>query len=371
VKKQRLEDWVLLSLASADAPRSAWRLIKAFPQLADLGDADPEELSRLRLDKKVIERLLDPEIKMEVSSTIETARQWGVELIPFDAENYPPQLREIYDPPFLLYAWGETGLLGQPGVAVVGTRQASLYGLQVAERLAEDLASRGVVVISGLALGIDTAAHRGALRGGVTVAVFGAGLDWVYPHQNRSLAEKIKQKGLLLSEYPFRTRPIRFHFPLRNRIIAGLSLACVVVEAARRSGSLITACLALESNREVLAVPGNVSSKVSQGTNWLIQGGAKLVQSWEDVVEELPEPWRSEIKMKESTQPERKRPILTSEEEEIWQQLSGDQPRHIDDLAEMTNRSISELLVSMLNLELKGYVQPLAGKFYIRRDYSS
>lgn len=370
MKKQRLEDWVFLSLASADAPRSAWRLIKAFPRLSDLWNVTEEDLHHLHLEKKVVERLLSPEIRMKTSQVMETATRWGVELISIEAENYPKQLREIYDPPFLLYARGETSLLHQPGVAMVGTRKASLYGIQIAERLAEDLASRGLVVISGLALGIDTAAHRGALRGGVTVAVFGSGLDWVYPRQNRSLAEKIKRKGLLISEYPFHTRPARFHFPLRNRIIAGLSLACVVVEAARRSGSLITACLALESNREVLAVPGNVSSEVSQGTNWLIQGGAKLVQSWEDVVEELPEPWRTEIMMKEKTPQEKKLPILTSEEEEIWQQLSFDQPRHIDDLAEVTNRSISELLVIMLDLELKGYVRPLAGKFFLRRENS-
>jgi DNA processing protein len=368
VPKNKLEDWVFLSLVSAEYPRSAWNLIKTYPRLEVLRSLTAEELNNCRLEPIVKERLLSPQIRARVHQVLETASRLGVAMIPIDDEKYPECLREIFDPPFLLYARGDINLLHQPGVALVGTRNASLYGLRMAERLADDLAGRGLVIISGLARGIDTAAHRGALKSGSTVAVFGSSLDWIYPRQNRSLAEKITSQGLILSEYPFQTHPARFHFPLRNRIIAGLSLACIVVEAAQRSGSLITARLALDQNREVMAVPGNVTSEVSQGTNWLIRSGAKLVQTWEDVVEELPEPWRSELMMDEKDHQKKSLPSLTPEEEIIYKKLSFDNPCHVDELIEETNRSTSELLAIMLNLELKGYVQPLAGKYFIRRE---
>jgi len=367
VPKNRLEDWVYLSLISAEYPRSAWKLIKKYPRLGLLSTLTIEEIESVQLESAVKKKLFSSMLRAKVSRVMEKAARLGVTMISIDDDRYPPRLREIYDPPFLLYAQGEVSLLHQPGVALVGTRQASLYGQRIAEELAEDLASRGVVIISGLAKGIDAAAHQGALRRGTTIAVFGSSLDWIYPRQNRSLAAKIAEQGLLLSEYPFGTRPARFHFPLRNRIIAGLSLACVVIEAAQRSGSLITARLALDQNREVMAVPGNVTSVTSQGTNWLIRSGAKLVQTGEDVVEELPEPWRSELMIKTSQYQPEEFPPLTSEEEMIYSRLYLDEPRYVDELIEETNRSASELLALLLNLELKGYVQPLAGKYFVRR----
>ena len=366
--KNRLEDWVYLSLVSAEYPHSAWKLIRNHPRLASLANLTAGELDKDQLEPAVKEKLFSSEIRAKVPQVMEMASRLGVTMISIDDDRYPARLREIYDPPFLLYTRGEVSLLHRPGVALVGTRRASLYGQRIAEQLAEDLASRGAVIVSGLAKGIDAAAHRGALRKGATIAVFGSSLDWIYPRQNRALAAEIAEQGLLLSEYPFQTRPARWHFPLRNRIIAGLSLACVVVEAARRSGSLITARLALEQNREVMAVPGNVTSEVSQGTNWLIRCGAKLVQTGEDVVEELPEPWRSELMMQTVENQKQERSPLTREEEMIYSRLSLDNPRHVDELIEETNRSASELLALLLNLELKGYVQPLAGKYFVRRE---
>jgi DNA processing protein len=215
-------------------------------------------------------------------------RKAGIQLVTFDNQYYPELLRQINNPPPLLYLLGNSRLLSRPSVAIVGSRAATSYGKRVASLLARGLVENGVTVVSGMALGIDGAAHRGALDGsGATVGVLGCGLDVIYPRQHETLYREIRKQGLLISEYPVGTRPDGFRFPARNRIIAGLCLGVVVVEAAARSGSLITAGLALEEGREVFAVPGQVDSFKSKGTHWLLQQGAKLVQSVDDILEEL------------------------------------------------------------------------------------
>src|SRR5581483_3594765 len=218
------------------------------------------------------------------------ARGAGVEVVAFDDPDYPPRLREIYDPPLLLYVRGATDLLSQPGIAVIGTRHPTPYGVGMAERLACDLARQALVIFSGMARGVDTAGHRGALAGkGKTVAVFGTGVDVIYPKENSRLADQILATGgALISEFPLGTFAAPQNFPIRNRIISGLSLGVLVVEAAEYSGTRITARCALEQGREVFAVPGNVTTKNSWGPNTLIKQGAKLVATWEDVWEELP-----------------------------------------------------------------------------------
>jgi DNA processing protein len=281
-------------------------------------------------------------------------------------EGYPERLREIYDPPAVLYYTGRVQLLEGPAVSIVGAREPTPYGRAVAEKLASDLAERGLVVISGLACGIDATVHWGALRTGSTAAVLGSGLNVVYPRENRKLCEKIAGQGVVVTEYPLGSKPLGHHFPLRNRIISGLALAVVVVEATRKSGSLITARLALEQNREVLAVPGNITSGLSGGANWLIKSGAGLVEGWEDVIDELPAPWSEELRGK---MPERPKPppALTAAEKSLLNLLRPDELRHVDELVDGTRLSVSEVLVHLLSLELKGCVSPRPGQYYQRK----
>ncbi len=223
----------------------------------------------------------------EVEREIQMAKKLGVTLIPFGDERYPEFLSQIHDPPPLLYAKGRIDILKNFSIAIVGSRKATSYGKMVAMNLARDLAQRSVTIVSGLAYGIDSSAHLGALKSGKTVAVLGNGVDVVYPSSNRQLFEEISKKGCIVSEFPFGFKPQKWTFPKRNRIIAGLSMGVVVVEAEKKSGSLITARLALEEGREVFAIPGEIFSKTSEGTNALIKSGAKCVTSFEDVLDEF------------------------------------------------------------------------------------
>jgi DNA processing protein len=250
-------------------------------------------------------------------------------------------------------------------VAVVGARRPTPLGRAASERLAKDLAASGLVVVSGLAVGIDSLAHWGALQAGRTVAVLGSGLEDIYPKENKNLFRKIAETGAVVSEFPPDARPLPYRFPLRNRVISGLTLGVVVVEATRRSGSLITARLALEQNREVMAVPGNITSGLSSGTNWLIKTGAKLVETWEDVVEEFPSPLRERLLA--SKKEDRAEPPETSpEEKRILNGLKTDELTHIDELVEATDVSVSEILFRLLSLELKGLVRQAPGKYFQR-----
>jgi DNA processing protein len=221
------------------------------------------------------------------------------------------------------------------------------------------------VVVSGLARGIDSIAHWGALGSGRTVAVLGSGLDDVYPPENKGLYRKIAESGTVITEFPPRMPPFGFHFPLRNRIISGLSLATLVVEATRQSGSLITARLALEQNREVMAVPGNLTSGLSRGANWLIKSGAKLVETWEDVVEELPLPLRESL-LAPKAREKRTVPAMSPEERKVFDCLSAEALIHIDELVEAADASVSEMLGLLLSLELKGLVRQVPGKYFQR-----
>ena len=290
----------------------------------------------------------------------------GYSLLTFEDGEYPACLREIGDPPCVLYYAGCAEVLQGPAVAIVGTRRPSPYGRAVAERLAEDLASRGVVVVSGLAVGIDSSAHWGALKGGQTVAVLGSGLESLYPKENRKLMEKITERGAVVSEFPLGTEPFAGNFPRRNRIISGLAQAVVVVEAAEKSGSLITSGFALDQGRDVMAVPGNVTSDVSRGTNRLIKEGAKLIEDWEDIAEELPSPLCEKLLAQKEgeTQP---LPLLNDEEAAVYKLLKTDEFIHIDELLERSSLSVSELLVLLLNLEIKGLITQSPGKCYQRR----
>jgi len=284
-----LQDAVALSLASGLGVKGYWCLLDVFGSAGEVFLHSPAELQfRTGLKTSQVENILAKDLLPLADSELEKLHKLGCQsLIPSD-ENYPQLLKEIDDPPPVLYAQGDVSLLADTGVAVVGSRASTSYGKRIAFGLGRDLARAGVAVISGLALGIDAQAHEGALNAkGHTVAVLGCGLDVVYPWQNRELYEVIRGDGLLLTEYPLATKPDGFRFPARNRIISGISRGVVVVEAARKSGSLITAQLALDFNREVFAVPGQVDSIKSEGAHWLLQQGAKLVQGIDDILEEL------------------------------------------------------------------------------------
>ncbi len=285
------------------------------------------------------------------------------------SDRYPTLLAEIHDPPLLLYARGCLEMLKAPSIAIVGTRRPTYYGLQMAQGLASDLGGRGLAIVSGLARGIDATAHRGCLDGrGKTIAVLGCGIDVVYPREHRNLTQKILENGLLLTEFPPGTAPAPQNFPVRNRIISGLALGTLIVEASEYSGSLITARLAMEQNREVFALPGNLTTPQSFGPNFLIKQGAKLVQSWRDVVEELPSAVRHEIFAKEDAPavrtPEMK--LLTEEENRVLELLEADQATQFDKLFRRSGIEIPRLSGILLDLEMRNWIRQVPGNLYVK-----
>ena len=357
--------WVALNLVLADCLRPAQRLIAHFGSPENVLGAPERDLEYLGLERERARSLASPRLLDDAVRVLEAARRKGWQVITADDEPYPFLLTEIFDPPHVLYVAGDPAVLSCPAVAVVGARRPTPFGRAVAERLARDLAGLGLVVVSGLAVGIDSLAHWGALQSGRTVAVLGSGFDEVYPKENAELLRKIAATGAAVTEFPPAARPLAYRFPLRNRIISGLALGVVVVEATLRSGSLITARLALEQNREVMAVPGNVTSALSSGTNWLIKTGAKLVETWADVVEELPAPLRETLLTLKKEGGEA-RPEPSPEEKKIFDGLKTDALTHIDELVETTDISVSEVLARLLSLELKGLVRQAPGKCFQR-----
>ncbi len=300
-------------------------------------------------------------------AAIDPEREWlrlrelGFDLCSFDSPAYPPLLKNISRPPPLLYTSGHRQEWDQPALAIVGSRRCTFYGQEVAAQLARELAGLGFIIVSGLALGIDTQAHRGTLQvNGRTVAVLGCGLNKNYPPGNRDLRDQILCSGMVISEFPLDTNPLPQNFPQRNRIISGISLGTVVVEASEKSGALITANYALEQNREVFAVPGNIGSPYSHGCHLLIKEGAKLVESVTDILEELAVEPVSQEKVEETTRVE-----LTPAESRLLELLPY-QPLHIDDILRLSDLKAEDIWACLLNLELKGYLRQLAGKYFTR-----
>ena len=297
----------------------------------------------------------------------EAAERCGARLVTLEDGDYPAGLRAISDPPPFLLVRGTVLREDALAVAVVGSRRPTSYGLGVAGRLAGDLGARGITVVSGLARGVDTAAHRGAMAtGGRTIGVLGCGVDVVYPPENRGLVGDVAKSGALLSQFPMGTSPLAQHFPIRNRTIAALSLGAIVVEAAGRSGALITARVAAELGREVYAVPGNVSSAASEGTNRLIQDGAKLVRGWEDVVAEWPPAWQGALRPpRVLDRPGAPSEPLASGDERILT-LLGDAPVTVDALVHDTRMPAGEVAARLVRLELHGLVSQLPGQRYVK-----
>jgi len=281
------------------------------------------------------------------------------------APGYPQLLRAVPSPPAL---WVRGALAAEDAlaVAIVGSRRATPYGLATAERIAAELAARGVTIVSGLARGIDTAAHRGALEaGGRTLAVLGCGIDIVYPPENRALVRAIEARGALLSQFAPGTPALPGHFPARNRTLAGLALGVLVVEAAERSGALITAGFAGDLGREVFAIPGRITSDSSAGTNRLIQDGAKLVSCWQDIVSELSEPWRRAVRSTVIDDAASTAPEVESVEGRMLRLLTPDEPRHIEELIARGGFDPASAATALVVLELQGWVRQLAGQRWV------
>ncbi len=359
--------WVALALV----PEVGWNA-RRYHELLGIGQpAAVFRASQRALATRVGDELAAAVKAFDAMGTAErqhaAAQAAGARLVTLQDAEYPAGLKNVPLPPPFLFVRGALAREDSLAVAVVGSRRASPYGARTAERLAEDLAARGVAVVSGLARGVDTAAHRGALgAGGRTLAVLGSGLDVVYPPENGPLARRIAESGALVSQFPMGTRPLPQHFPIRNRVIAGVALGTVVVEASERSGALITARLAGELGREVYAVPGNVSSATSDGTNRLIQDGAKLVRDWQDVVAEWPEVWRRALKPVAAA-PAASADAAPRGPDARLLPLLGDEPLPIDGVVERTGLPAADVAASLMSLELRGLVRQVPGQGYVRK----
>jgi DNA processing protein len=376
-----IRDWVELNMTPGIGPRAAAKLLERFGSAESVYNATRAELEQLRLVPEAVDTIISRDLQAIAEAEIAAVRKIGGDILLLDDGVYPSSLREIYDPPIVLYvkgAWSEC--LDQPCVGVVGSRKCSTYGQNTSVMLARDLAQRGITVVSGFARGIDAAAHRGALEaGGRTVAVLGTGINQVYPREHQRLAAEIlKGGGALISQFPLGTPPVAENFPYRNRIISGLSLGIVVVEASEHSGSLITARLAIEQNRDVFAVPGNITSRNSFGTNYLIKGaGAKLVQQWQDIATELPPQIAAGLLPPPVKEKGKERSLtaqlalvpegLSQPETLVFKLLTPDSPEHIDALLLKSKLPISELTAVLLSLELRDLIRVLPGRCFVRK----
>ncbi|TFG98429.1 MAG: DNA-protecting protein DprA [Calditrichales bacterium] len=337
-------------------------LLTVFDSPGDVLRAPVQRLSRVPgIDKSTAAKIREFVPQNTHISRLNYLEQQKIHFLTYWDKDYPQRLRTIYDPPLLLFYKGNLSVFDEKGIGVVGMRNPSLYGITITERLCRDLTRNGLVIISGLARGIDTVAHQAAVsNGGRTIAVLGSGMDQIYPKENLPLARKIEENGVVISEYPPGTKPDMGNFPRRNRIISGLSIGILVTEAAQKSGALITAYQALEQNREVFAVPGPVNSLKSSGPHRLIREGAHLVENVSDILEELE--WQGS---KSIVNPVDHGSSLEGLERIVYDKLS-ERPVHIDILTRECERTVSEVLSALLTLELHGIAKQLSGKMFVR-----
>jgi len=351
--------WVGFSLISGIGRVRLAQLEKYFGNLEGAWQAEPAELKRAGLDSRVVRTITSTRPRLSLEAEMEKLERYGVEVFTYHDSGYPSRLKEIYDYPPILYVRGSLLPEDEWCLAVVGTRRATAYGKQVTEEIVTDLARSKITIVSGLARGIDTVAHQSALEAdGRTIAVFGCGLDMVYPGENAALARRIREQGALVSEYPPGTKPRAENFPRRNRIMSGLSLGVLVTEAGKTSGAMITARLALEQNREVFAVPGSILSPSSSGANHLIQEGAKMVNDYTDILEEL-------NLTVVAHQAEIKEIIPASDTEARLLKQLGSEPTHIDEVCQASNLSISQVSGTLAMMELKGLVRQVGAMSYV------
>jgi DNA processing protein len=364
--------WLALALTPGLASRLSARLLREFGSPEEVFRAPLPQLERCKLPVAVAQALHNKQAFQRAEKELSLTRSIdNCRLLNWTEPEYPQSLLQIYDPPVLLYVRGDPQVLTQPSISIVGTRRPTVYGSQMAERLGREIAARGVVVVSGMARGIDALAHQGAMAvHGRAIGVLGTGVNVCYPKENKKLYEKVLERGAILSEFPLGTHPAPENFPIRNRIVAGMPLGVVVVEGAQYSGSLITARLAMEFGREVFGVPGNVTQSVSFAPNQLIKQGAKLVTNGEDVIEELPTPVRAALTRAEQPEVEQRNLLvaasLNSSEKRVYDLLSVDQARLIDDIVEESGLNSSEVLATLFDLEMKGVIRQMPGKQFLK-----
>ncbi len=369
--------WLALSQTPGLGPTRARKLVELFGGVQQVFRASLTELEAAGL-QAISAQALGTGRSLELANEeMVRAASAGVSIMAVDDARYPSELKQIYDPPLILYIRGSSDVIAQPGISIVGTRHPTPYGSGMAERLATDLAARGLVIFSGMARGVDTAAHRGAVAAkGKTVGVFGTGVDVIYPKENARLLDQIvAMGGAIISEFPLGTFAAPQNFPIRNRIISGISLGVLVVEAAEYSGTRITARCALEQNHDVFAVPGNVTNKNSWGPNTLIKQGAKLVATWEDVWDELPSDVRLRLSPPAGNESSAGQSAslfgeseLPPHELKILALLKPDESTQIDEIVDRLEPELSssEIFAALFELELAGKVKQLPGKNFVK-----
>jgi DNA processing protein len=351
--------WIGFNIVRRIGPAKIQALLDHFHDLRLAWEATADELRTAGLDSRALQNLLTAREKLDLDAEVARLEKAGVRVMTWQSPDYPDRLQNIYHPPPVLYVRGSLAPADEWAVAVVGTRRATVYGKEATRYIAGELARAGVTVVSGLARGIDTVAHQAALdAGGRTIAVLGCGVDVIYPAENRRLMQRIVKQGAVLSEYTLGTPPEGSNFPPRNRVISGLSLGVVIVEAAQRSGALITADYAAEQGREVFAVPGNMFNRASKGCNRLIQQGAKLVLDVEDILEELNLTMVAQQLELQAIVPENETESL------LLSFLSGD-PLHVDEIVRQAAMPTSEVSSALALMELKGMVRQVGGMNYV------
>lgn len=370
--------WLALALTPQLGPRRILRAVERCGSAEKILSLSLTELEALQFPAESAQYLFGGAARHAADAEIEGLAKTGGSFLTFGDDAYPERLREIFDPPVVLWIRGNPALLAQPSIAVVGTRHPSPYGMGMAEMLSRDLATKAnLIILSGMARGVDTTAHKGAIAAKrPTIAVWGTGIDVIYPKENKSLAEQIiAGGGAIVSEYPLGTFPAPQNFPKRNRILSGMSVGVLVVEAGEYSGTRVTARCALEQNRDVFAVPGNVTNKNAWGPNTLIKQGAKLTATWEDVWEDLPTPVRVELTRPEDPESNSTPSAslfaedpLPPNETRVMSVLRHDEALQLDEIMEKLEPELSssEIFTALFELELAGRVRQLPGKNYVK-----
>ncbi|MDP2939234.1 MAG: DNA-processing protein DprA [Candidatus Omnitrophota bacterium] len=367
-----LESLLILNSISQLGSIRIKKLLEHFGETKKILLATQKELCAVEgISLAVAQNIVSRKNKLDIKKELDLADKNGIKIISIQDKDYPENLKNIYDPPIILYIKGRLLEKDIFSIAIVGSRRASIYGISTAEKFAFELAQLGITIVSGMARGIDSAAHRGSLKSkGRTIAVLGSGLLNIYPPENKELFQEICENGCVISEFPLETKPLAENFPRRNRIISGLSLGLIVVEASRNSGALISANLALEQGREVFAVPGKVDSVNSFGVHTLIKQGAKLTASIDDVLTELKPHLTGLIKSSKKSQQEfsPKPNLELNKEETIVCELINEDAKYIDEIVEMSNLSVTKVMSILTNLELRHIVKQLPGKLFVRKS---
>lgn len=361
---QKTVDFLILNTLKNLTPAQANLLLKEFVSPTQIFSLKARDLIEKGVVEELAVQIVSAKEKVNIDKEIKEIEKNQINILTLHHSNYPQNLKNIYDPPLVLYIKGKIESFDSLSLAVVGTRNFTIYGKKVTLDLCAKLAQLKITVVSGMARGIDTFAHQSVLENkGITIAVLGSGLNICYPPENRNLIEKISENGCVISEFPLWTPPDKINFPRRNRIISGLSAAVIVIEAGKRSGALITAEYALNQGREVFAIPGDIYRQQSQGTNQLIKEGAKLVEKIEDILEEINFSFGQQFLFAQSENEN----LLEIEEKRIYN-LIAQEPKSIEEISQQSSVPFQQLITTLTSLQIKGYILELPGKRYVKNE---